>query len=414
MKLQYGNSIMEKFYLNIHSDTFIWIKEGYVCIYSTNKGVFLKHVLTQDIEKITNELLCIDNLYTTIIDDKQLSDINIKEWVDSLLSIGCCTLQPCSQVGPMPISLQPILKITDNIEYYKACHSTGTNETLLTNLHRLIVHLNNSEYGDDFCATQCLFPYKKKTAELDYQALVNFILSSGSSYFISEVCLVGNVWNYSRAEELLNFLEQNNILYSISCTETDFYQNIVLGNDELFTEQASFTILKNNYKDGDEAFAAIISKPNLQFDFLISSESEYEAANELIEVYKISNFRIVPYFNKKNHAFLEENVFTSEDEISTMHLSKREIFMHQTLNSNYFGTLIIQSDGIVTNGICPIGNIFDSLYDLVYKEMNSTSAWFHIRNEGPCKDCIYQWLCPSPSYFEFILNRMNLCSIKKR
>jgi len=46
------------------------------------------------------------------------------------------------------------------------------------------------------------------------------------------------------------------------------------------------------------------------------------------------------------------------------------------------------------------------------KEMLDNTAWRKIRNDYPCCDCIYQWLCPSPSNYELAIGKPNLCHVK--
>ena len=76
-----------------------------------------------------------------------------------------------------------------------------------------------------------------------------------------------------------------------------------------------------------------------------------------------------------------------------------------------FGTLQILPGGDISGGNKVIGNIKDSLYDVVYREMTEGDSWFHIRDQKPCCDCCYQWLCPSPSRYESVLNKLNLCNV---
>lgn len=58
-----------------------------------------------------------------------------------------------------------------------------------------------------------------------------------------------------------------------------------------------------------------------------------------------------------------------------------------------------------------IGNLTDSLYDVVYREMTEGNSWFHVRKDTPCCDCCYQWLCPAPSCYESALKKPNLCNV---
>jgi pseudo-rSAM protein len=61
-----------------------------------------------------------------------------------------------------------------------------------------------------------------------------------------------------------------------------------------------------------------------------------------------------------------------------------------------------------------LGNIYtDSIYEIVQKEIDEGKSWFNIRNQAPCTDCVYQWLCPPPSNYEIAIGRPNLCHISK-
>ena len=60
-----------------------------------------------------------------------------------------------------------------------------------------------------------------------------------------------------------------------------------------------------------------------------------------------------------------------------------------------------------------LGNICtDSILSMLHKELREGKSWFHLRTEYPCSECLYQWLCPSPSNCELTIGRPNLCHIK--
>jgi len=94
----------------------------------------------------------------------------------------------------------------------------------------------------------------------------------------------------------------------------------------------------------------------------------------------------------------------------------REIFRNQKLNSNFFGILHILPDGSVKANMNAetLGNIKrDTVLDLIYKELIDNTAWRKVRNERPCTDCIYHFICPAPSNYEKAIGRQNLCRIKQ-
>jgi len=55
----------------------------------------------------------------------------------------------------------------------------------------------------------------------------------------------------------------------------------------------------------------------------------------------------------------------------------------------------------------------DVLLDIIYQMLkNKTGDWFLIRSQvEPCKKCIYNFLCPPVSNYEFVMNSNNLCNV---
>ena len=43
------------------------------------------------------------------------------------------------------------------------------------------------------------------------------------------------------------------------------------------------------------------------------------------------------------------------------------------------------------------------IYNLINNAMGKNQAWLYIRNKGECKRCLYCWLCPSISNYEFVV-----------
>ena len=55
----------------------------------------------------------------------------------------------------------------------------------------------------------------------------------------------------------------------------------------------------------------------------------------------------------------------------------------------------------------------DTVYSLIHKELTKGHSWFQIRDQAPCTDCVYQWLCPAPSNYETVIGKPNLCHVKQ-
>ena len=58
-----------------------------------------------------------------------------------------------------------------------------------------------------------------------------------------------------------------------------------------------------------------------------------------------------------------------------------------------------------------LGSIRETPHRLVYREITEGHSWLRVRDSRPCCDCIWQWLCPSPSTYGQVLGRDNLCHI---
>lgn len=92
-------------------------------------------------------------------------------------------------------------------------------------------------------------------------------------------------------------------------------------------------------------------------------------------------------------------------------LCKREIFLHQAINSNNFGRLTIMPDKNIYSNINypPLGTIDNNIYELIQKELIINYSWRRVRDCYPCNECIWQWICPSPSNYEIVIKKNNLC-----
>ena len=149
--------------------------------------------------------------------------------------------------------------------------------------------------------------------------------------------------------------------------------------------------------------------------FKITSNEDYTHAERLINLCDIDIYSFEPYYDGANLAFFKENVFLSTEDILVNPLSMKEIFAHQCLNTFDFGKLAIMPNGDVyaNTNFVSLGNIkTHTVHEIIYKELTDGHSWLRIRNQAPCNDCIYQWLCPSPSDYEIVIGKPNLCHIK--
>lgn len=149
--------------------------------------------------------------------------------------------------------------------------------------------------------------------------------------------------------------------------------------------------------------------------FLVSGVEILDFVENMVDQYEITIYQIVPICLEENRDFIVENVFLTQDDILSVPMSKQRIFSNQVVNSNDFGHLNIFSNGTVYANLYfeKLGNILiEELADLVYKEAVGGNSWYRIRREEPCSSCVFQWLCPSPSNYELVIDKPNLCHVK--
>ncbi|MCL2313426.1 MAG: hypothetical protein FWC41_13300, partial [Firmicutes bacterium] len=151
------------------------------------------------------------------------------------------------------------------------------------------------------------------------------------------------------------------------------------------------------------------------FNFIISSERDKDIVDTFAEHFDIKSYNILPFYDGSNIAFFEQMVFLSKEEILGTSLKSEDIYVRQALNIYDYGKFIVNSDkNIYTNlNFSSIGNTTTKMMDLVKKEIVPSSPWFRTRNKlDTCKDCAYCFLCPSPSNYEIIMEKSNLCRVK--
>jgi pseudo-rSAM protein len=148
--------------------------------------------------------------------------------------------------------------------------------------------------------------------------------------------------------------------------------------------------------------------------FIIENMKQYEQVGELLLKHGEIEYQIEPFFNDNNYNFFKESIFLNKEDIFTTTHSFRQIFAHQKLNTHSFGSLTVLANGDVHANVNSdkLGNVeTDSILDLIDKEMTANTAWRQIRDKVPCTNCLYQYLCPSPSNYEKAIGKPDLCHV---
>ncbi len=104
----------------------------------------------------------------------------------------------------------------------------------------------------------------------------------------------------------------------------------------------------------------------------------------------------------------------SEEDILGAEISKRVIFIHQKINVNYWGQLFVFPDGKVYPSPIKepthcLGHISEPILPMIVKELRENHAWRRVRDNVLCNNCVFRWLCPSPTPFETLYDIPVVC-----
>lgn len=393
----------DKYWFSLHSSVFVWKKTNVVLFYDSNKYLTKRYELTDSlICEFVDKLLDINNLYCIEVCEQDLENDVFKFFVYDLVNCGFGDIQlQNSQMDEKPIQLPPILNIQTEVSRLKKEGVTDLTigENVLMNLYEIKIILPEENNTNYFSSLAVLLKSLEKS-EISTVVIMNYnIKNELKDNFLNHLKRLPSSKEFvfeadDISETLLEEFDKIELM--------DFRLKIVFPHEYLLDKLHELGKLLRMYSF------------DLELEFQIHSEEYYLILDEYV-IANLSCFKtnFKPVFIGDNILFFEKYVYISEDDFQTMELSKKNVFAQQAINTNDFGKLTITSNGEVYANINhpPLGTICNDIRELVYREMTNGISWFRIRDKQPCCDCVYQWLCPSPSDYELQMNKFNLCSV---
>lgn len=396
--------------LVLYPDTFLWVKGNIGLLYNAKSFTIKDFMITPSIRNICEQLLNFDNLYTVSIDENN-SDISCKEFVECVVNNKFGKI--VDENTPV-ISLPPLLNIQFDVERLKNAPDMDIGESVLTYFHSLTIYVGGSCLDSQYYK-QIIYPVSSANDKiLSTERVYDFLKSSDSSYLHTINIVISDIEN-SEIESMLSQFEdfKNKIIFHFiySGFENDIVNKILNLGYKVNIICELPMLIDDKYSLRNNIVSLKIESDKFQYNFLIRSIEEYQFWSDLVENHNIINYQLIPVYDN-NDEFFRENIFLTKSDIEESKLSRREVFAHQALNTLLFGALTIMPDGqIFSNVNCEsIGSIDDSIYDLIVNELEQNHAWRKIRNSPKCAGCIYQWLCPSPSYYEEVMGVEFVCN----
>lgn len=395
----------------LETTTFVFKDSRNYFLYNSESGDKIISARTNQLDKFMEQIQNVNNMYCVPIENVS-PDSEVMNLIDTLRNkyMGDLVVSNTSPVG-----IAPIFK----------CHSDKPQEDIFYSLGTSIMSLVNEMtfYINGQCSQNCNFCNKyykqfvcchKSNNRLKLEDIISKIENYSSTAFVKTNICGGNIFLYEKINELISYLQSNNV-------KSNFYFNYLNWDEKYINLLDSYLFyfhIHINFPIVDESLQKIMNsieqvKGKVHFTFIVTSNKEYELTEELIFKYELDWVDILPFYNE-NLSFFKDFVYTNISDIIAAKPNKHEIFKRQQVNTYDFGKLIINSSGDIYANINhpTIGHIKEEVTQIVLRELQRGESWKRLRTQYPCNNCIYQYLCPSPSSYEIVIGRNNLCNIK--
>lgn len=410
---------IDTLWLYLEPYTFISEDTEYFFFYNSNTQKGISFHKNESINPLVKELQNPESLYSVKIRVEDLEDEQLYNFVETVQASGCGDMMEGE--SSKPLSMPPFLNLQKSVERLKQ-HSISISENILSYLHEVAIYVNGkcsqncqgcqNEFKQHLCCT-------KSVHTLDLASVKDFLFAlshTGASITI----LGGDIFEYAGLEELLTILKAINAPHTLITNWRNIPEDRALTSLLSHTSFRLKILLNNSYPlDSVTALAKKLKQNNIAqgWEVSIISLDEYEKAELLSQQLAELNVRVAikPFYNGQNRAFFEENVFTDEEDLKAIALGRQDIFALQEVNTNDFGKITILPDGKVYANIHqePIGDMKDSIGEMLCKELESGLSWRRTRYKTePCRQCRFKLICPSPSNYELAIGKPNLCHIK--
>lgn len=410
---------MKDYYFYLEPYAFLFYNNKKVVIYNSLNGQGFSFKNTDKIQNICNSLK--DNAMCSLhFGNDILEDPDVSLFIQKVRSSFSGDIIQGSIINRDPVILRPTYSNQRAYERILNEKDLSIGEDVINYISVIQIHTTGTCRNN---CTLCSMAYKqipfctKNEHKLNIGRLKQFLDSIGTisdvnikvlsaeslnDYDFLKIVTLLNEYSTIKSYYInyLNFDNIGNKYETISLFQTNnFHFYVVFPFDKL-----QFEVILN--------YSISISCSS-EFIFVVCSLDDIENVQNIIRTYDLKNYDIKPLYNGRNIDFFNKYVFLYERDILNTKLSKREIYSNQSLNSNYFGVLIVTSDEMIYSNIGhePLGSIKDDLKKLILKEISSNNSWLLKRDMLPCVDCTYQWLCPPPSNYEQIIGKPNLCHL---
>lgn len=380
---------MSDYWFTIEPYVFVDIKNKHVLLYNTLDGVTIEST-NEKIVELLQEILQEENCGVALLTHERYRQEEICCFVDELREKFMGDVINVSLSDGKPIQILPFYNYSKEQELYKK-NNFSSYKNILEKLFEISLHID---------------------ATTNITKLINFLITLPKNLTFN---IVGNMEEVPNYGELFSYLDHCSSPKNLLCS----YKNII-ALQPIFAHNFSYQISVSfpiDVERWNHAIKVLLSQTlPVEFVFEVSSEEDVQQSERLIEQYQIDKYRLKPNYTGNNIRFFENEVFLSKEDILSTPMTMKDFFARQAMNLYDFGKITILPNGDVYANLNhpSLGNIYvNNIQEILHKEVEEGKSWFRVRNQAPCTDCVYQWICPSPSNYEIAIGHPNLCHVKE-
>lgn len=383
-------------------DVFLWNRPGKALFYDcrTFNKFIVDHSSRPEVREFCARLTDTEHLCAVILEPYPEHG-DVSELASSLVSRGMGKIVPTDEdvctIPPEPHINKDLDKIAPE-DVHKTVMSLRLGSYL-----RSISFFVGGESDESALHRQLLYPVKS-SIKLDFRKIRRMILAANRTN-------PGAVFNIILSDGANEGLSEFRSEMKALSARIRFF---------MMSDEEKITLVKSLIKDGYTVTLILGCRAGTKRQSLIEG-AEYRAIirdnRDLTDYRTLSEggLSLSPVIVADNNLlFLKEHWMLNSDDLDSIKCGKRQIYIHQKINVNYWGDLYVYPDGKVYPSSFDepdevLGTIDDNILLLIARELENNHAWRKVRDNKTCGGCIYQWLCPSPSPIERILNSDVIC-----
>jgi pseudo-rSAM protein len=401
----------------------ISLKKTSVLLYNTISGERIK-VIDPDLIKLVYATQHYLNQGVVFLNNALYEQATVFQFINEIREKYIGDIIDVALLPEKPIQFVPIPSLYKGTTKAKSSREDLAKEDIFSYFHLLTLQINNQCH---LSCKDCLYTYKqnincfcsrKITNEVEMPfAQIETIYQQIKTMPLHCIYITGgNIFLHTKFQEIVALFDDLKFMCSFGFHYLNFPDKDLL--KKLQGYRLEIFVNPPYQSDKIELIINLLKKQKIDYllKFRLTSDSDFDLFNTAFAPMLTENvYTMEPLYTDKNLDFFEKNVFINESDIFEEPIPLRTIFANSILNSNFFGHIYINHNGEVKsnpNNKNLLGNIStNTFYQLIAEELIHNHSWKKTRTKSPCNKCLYQFLCPPPSNYEYALKRNNLCHI---